>query len=229
MSFSLTPKTAFPRPQADGFPQGIQWEADGTPLGDRHVQTVDLRSFGSGGVTRDGDTLTVVAPAAGGGGGGGSGPIAVFSAYRSTTNQTSGSTAIFNAVSGSGAFENEAGYDETTGVFTAQVDDIYCFRTQIVPRDSAEPTFAEAIIAIVIGVEQAAYGYGFSFPDPAAGNEQIPFPSVSVGPIFLAAGTQVKVVRADDVGANPNIIAFNSTIRVMAHPASRFECWRFGT
>lgn len=70
MSFSLTPKTAFPRPQSDGFPQGIQWQADGTPLGDRHVQTVDLVGFGSGGVTRDADTLTVNAPAAGGGGGG---------------------------------------------------------------------------------------------------------------------------------------------------------------
>lgn len=70
MSFSLTPKAAFPRPQSDGFPQGIQWQADGTPLGDRHVQTVDLVGFGSGGVTRDADTLTVNAPAAGGGGAG---------------------------------------------------------------------------------------------------------------------------------------------------------------
>ncbi len=70
MSFSLTPKTAFPRPQSDGFPQGIQWQADGTPLGDRHVQTVNLRNFGSGGVTRDADTLTIVAPTAAGGGGG---------------------------------------------------------------------------------------------------------------------------------------------------------------
>lgn len=59
MTFSLTAKTAFPRPQSDGFPQGIQWRADGTDLGDRHVQTVDLVDFGTGGVTRDEDTLTI--------------------------------------------------------------------------------------------------------------------------------------------------------------------------
>lgn len=62
MSFSITPKTAFRRPQSDGFPQGIQWEVDGTVLGDRHVQTVNLAGFGSGGVTRDADTLTINAP-----------------------------------------------------------------------------------------------------------------------------------------------------------------------
>ena len=67
MSFSLAPKAAFRRPQSDGFPQGIEWQADGTALGDRHVQTVDLVGFGSGGVTRDEDTLTIVAPSAGGG------------------------------------------------------------------------------------------------------------------------------------------------------------------
>lgn len=64
MSFGLTVKTAFPRPQSDGFPQGIQWQADGIDLGDRHVQTVDLRLFGSGGVTRDADTLTIIPPQA---------------------------------------------------------------------------------------------------------------------------------------------------------------------
>lgn len=69
MTFSLSAKASFPRPQSDGFPQGVQWEADGTPLGDRHVQTVNLVNFGTGGVTRDEDTMTVV----GGGGGAGSG------------------------------------------------------------------------------------------------------------------------------------------------------------
>lgn len=41
--FSLTPLGTFPPPTPDDFPVGIQWQDDGTNLGDRTVDTVNLR------------------------------------------------------------------------------------------------------------------------------------------------------------------------------------------
>lgn len=42
-SFSLTPLGTFPPPTPDDFPVGIQWQDDGTNLGDRTADTVNLR------------------------------------------------------------------------------------------------------------------------------------------------------------------------------------------
>jgi hypothetical protein len=42
-AFSLTPLGTFPPPAPDDFPVGIQWQDDGTNLGDRTVDTVNLR------------------------------------------------------------------------------------------------------------------------------------------------------------------------------------------
>lgn len=41
--FSITPLGTFPPPTPDDFPVGIQWQDDGTNLGDRTADTVNLR------------------------------------------------------------------------------------------------------------------------------------------------------------------------------------------
>ena len=41
--FSITPLGTFPPPTPDDFPVGVQWQDDGANLGDRTVDTVNLR------------------------------------------------------------------------------------------------------------------------------------------------------------------------------------------
>lgn len=158
-------------------------------------------------------------------GGGSGGSVASFSAIRVTSDQSSGSVAIFNSTSGSGQFNNE-GYSTSTGVFTCPASDYYCFRSQIVTRADAEASFSESFFAIFVG--STATAHGASYPDPSQANEQLPA-TITLGPIFLASGTQVSVKRVANFSATPTLIEFDATIRVVAHPASRFEGWRFGT
>ena len=59
--FSLTPLGTFPPPTPDDFPVGIQWQDDGTNLGDRTVDTVNLRRglVASRGTAETANVLTV--------------------------------------------------------------------------------------------------------------------------------------------------------------------------
>lgn len=152
-----------------------------------------------------------------------SGPIALFSAVRITSNQTSGDTAIFNSTSTLGGFTT-SGYSTSTGIFTCPATAKYLFRAQIVTRDSAEASFTESIIAICVGT--SAYAFGAAFPDPSQSAEQIPA-LVTLGPISLASGTEVSIKRVDDLAEAYTAIAFSSTCAVLARAASRFEGWRF--
>src|SRR5262245_44204929 len=122
MTFSMVPRTPFPRLDSDGFPQGIQWQADGTDLGDRHVQTVHLDNFGTGGATRDEDTLTITAPAAGGGSGGGDTTAPVGARVSRSTPQTSGQTVLFDDDSTNGNW-NSGNYNPATGIYTVPAED----------------------------------------------------------------------------------------------------------
>lgn len=59
--FSLTPLGTFPPPSPDDFPVGVQWQDDGTNLGDRTVDTVNLRRGmrASRGTAESANVLTV--------------------------------------------------------------------------------------------------------------------------------------------------------------------------
>lgn len=59
--FSLTPLGTFPPPTPDDFPVGVQWQDDGTNLGDRTVDTVNLRHglTASRGTAETANVLTV--------------------------------------------------------------------------------------------------------------------------------------------------------------------------
>lgn len=159
-----------------------------------------------------------------GGGGGGASLVACFSARRSTSDQTSGSIAIFNDTASPG-FNNE-GYNASTGEFTCPSNDYYSFRAQVVTRGVGEATFSAGFFGILVGT--TAYAFGASFPDPAVGTEQIPGTVITLGPIFLTASSVVTVKRLDDFASTPSVGAFDTTIRVKNHPASRFEAWRRG-
>jgi hypothetical protein len=186
MTFSLTGKTSFPRPQSDGFPQGIQWQADGVSLGDRHVQTVDLRNFGSGGVTRDQDTLTVVA---GAGGGAAPGALTAFSA--SLTNpQTSGTTVLFDNVATLGGI-SYPGYNAGTGVLTIQAGDggIWNFFVTLEAEGAAEAPGGASRFAS-INISGFAYATTNFESYSAFDNKQL---NAVTGPIRVADGAQISV------------------------------------
>ena len=59
--FSLSPLGTFPPPTNDDFPVGIQWQDDGVDLGDRAVDTVNLRDgiVGSRGTGETANVLTI--------------------------------------------------------------------------------------------------------------------------------------------------------------------------
>lgn len=64
-AFSLTPLGTFPPPTPDDFPVGIQWQDDSTNLGDRTVDTVNLRHglTASRGTAETANVLTIDAGA----------------------------------------------------------------------------------------------------------------------------------------------------------------------
>lgn len=59
--FSLTPLGTFPPPTPDDFPVGVQWQDDGSNLGDRTVDTVNLRRglVASRGTAETANVLTI--------------------------------------------------------------------------------------------------------------------------------------------------------------------------
>jgi hypothetical protein len=59
--FSITPVASYPPPTGEPFPVGIQWQDDGTNLGDRTVDTINLRDgiVGSRGSGETANVLTI--------------------------------------------------------------------------------------------------------------------------------------------------------------------------
>lgn len=158
MSFSMVGKPPFPRPQSDGFPQGIQWQAEGVDLGDRHVQTVNLVGFGTGGATRDEDTLTVVAPAGGGGGGGVAPTDAVGFSARLAADQTAGATVVFGS-DGAPGF-NTGGYSTVTGIFTVPADQGGVWRfSAAVEVSNGGGEGSPAFVEVEIALNGTSYGH----------------------------------------------------------------------
>lgn len=190
MTFSLTGKAAFRRPQSDGFPQGLQWEADGTPLGDRHVQTVNLVGFGSGGVTRDEDTLTVVAAAAAAAAPG-SGATPSFFSARDTNGQSSGTTVIFDSVVAPGiaSASPNVSYNPATGVATVLQACIGRFEASLVLDPGIESVGTTP--SVFIRVSGTDYGYGKVSVASSAFSVSI---HVSTGWLALTPGMLVSVV-----------------------------------
>jgi hypothetical protein len=260
MTFALTPKTAFPRPQADGFPQGVQYQDDGTNLGDRHVQTVD---FIGGVVTRLGDKLTVplgttltieedgvevaedvtrisfngdLAVSVESGpsgkvnvsvsGGGGGGVTSLFSATRQTTNQTSGSTVVFNDATAALGF-TDGNLNLSTGEYTVQADGKYEFSVSVACENdqTTEYFYAAFNLRVNRGGPITEFG-GQSIPIAPVGGEAGSAPglgtlSFSSGPMALLAGDKVSVSVNSGIGSPGNTLS--STRQVLGSGRTRFS------
>ena len=191
-SFSLNPRSASPRPTSDGFPQGIQWEADGTALGDRHVQTVNLVGFGTGGVTRDEDTLTVVAPAAGGGGGG---AAQAAQGMRATlqSNQSSGNDILFNDVDGFGNWAAGGGYNFLTGEYTVPAGGdgfVHAVFADVMIANGGEAGPLSNEVAILLNGSTTLALEQADIPGTGYANH---FYKLNAGMVLLAAGDKLKV------------------------------------
>jgi len=173
-AFGLTPKVPTPMTGAP-FPTGIQFQENEVDVGPPNPQNVSFNNDFA--LTYDATTGTVNVESTASGGSGGSGglPAAVGARASLTDDQQSGTTVIFNKVSGQGDW-SDGNMDTALGVYTVPAgSDGYIFAIEAgLNLQSGSEGSASADVSIIVN-----------------GTNQIGRDSVTLGP---SSDTQLKLI-----------------------------------